>query len=127
MLPTSVRILVCTQRQDMRRSFDTLAAVVRDVMREDPQSGSLYVFVGRHDEHTPPMVLVGGLWHEGGLGRAGSAAVTASGKDAARGPVDQQLRRAVQALGRRRLDAGAQQPLGVRPQLSHRHAVGLHG
>jgi transposase len=47
MLPTSVRILVCTERQDMRRSFDTLAAVVRDVMREEPQSGSLYVFVGK--------------------------------------------------------------------------------
>ncbi len=47
MLPSSVRILVCTERQDMRRSFDTLAAVVRDVMREEPQSGSLYVFVGK--------------------------------------------------------------------------------
>lgn len=47
MLPTSVRILVCTERQDMRRSFDTLAAVVRDVMHEDPQSGALYVFVGK--------------------------------------------------------------------------------
>lgn len=47
MLPTSVRILVCTERQDMRRSFDTLAAVVREVMREEPQSGSLFVFVGK--------------------------------------------------------------------------------
>jgi transposase len=47
MLPTSVRILVCTERQDMRRSFDTLAAVVRDVMGEEPQSGALYVFVGK--------------------------------------------------------------------------------
>ena len=47
MLPTSVRILVCTERQDMRRSFDTLAAVVRDVMHEEPQSGALYVFVGK--------------------------------------------------------------------------------
>ena len=47
MLPSSVRILVCTQRQDMRRSFDTLAAVVRDVMGEEPQSGALYVFVGK--------------------------------------------------------------------------------
>jgi transposase len=46
-LPSSVRILVCTERQDMRRSFDTLAAVVRDVMHEEPQSGSLYVFVGK--------------------------------------------------------------------------------
>jgi transposase len=47
MLPASVRILVCTVRQDMRKSFDTLAAVVRDVLREEPQSGALYVFVGK--------------------------------------------------------------------------------
>lgn len=47
MLPASVRILVCTVRQDMRRSFDTLAAVVRDLLGEDPQSGALYVFVGK--------------------------------------------------------------------------------
>ena len=47
MLPTTVRILLCTVRQDMRRSFDTLSAVVRDVLHEEPQSGALYVFVGK--------------------------------------------------------------------------------
>lgn len=47
MLPASVRIFVCTVPQDMRKSFDTLAAVVRDVLREEPQSGALYVFVGK--------------------------------------------------------------------------------
>ena len=47
MLPAAVRILVCTTRQDMRRSFDTLGAVVRDVLHEEPQSGALYVFVGK--------------------------------------------------------------------------------
>lgn len=47
MLPASVRVLVCTAPQDMRASFDTLAAVVRDVLREEPQSGALYVFVGK--------------------------------------------------------------------------------
>jgi transposase len=31
----------------MRASFDKLAAVVRDVLHEEPQSGSLYVFVGK--------------------------------------------------------------------------------
>jgi transposase len=31
----------------MRRSFDTLAGVVRDVLREEPESGALYVFIGR--------------------------------------------------------------------------------
>jgi transposase len=47
MLPSSTRILVCTQPQDMRKSFDTLALVTREVLGEDPQSGALYVFVGK--------------------------------------------------------------------------------
>ena len=47
MLPPGVRILVCTTRQDMRKSFDTLAAVARDFMAEEPQSGALFVFLGK--------------------------------------------------------------------------------
>lgn len=47
MLPSGVRILVCTQPQDMRKSFDTLALVSRQLFGEDPQSGALYVFVGK--------------------------------------------------------------------------------
>ena len=47
MLPAGVRILVCTEPQDMRRSFDRLAAVTRELLGEDPQSGALYVFVGK--------------------------------------------------------------------------------
>jgi transposase len=47
MLPSSVRILVCTEPQDMRRSFDRLAEVARTVMGEEPQSGTLFVFVGK--------------------------------------------------------------------------------
>lgn len=48
MVPASVRILVCTAPQDMRKSFDTLALVAKQILGEDPQSGSLYVFVGKH-------------------------------------------------------------------------------
>lgn len=47
MLPSSVRILLCTEAQDMRRSFDRLAEVARTVMEEEPQSGTLFVFVGK--------------------------------------------------------------------------------
>lgn len=47
MLPTAMRVLVCTARQDMRKSFDTLAAVVSSTLGESPQSGTLYVFFGR--------------------------------------------------------------------------------
>jgi len=47
MLPSSVRIFVCTVPQDMRRSFDGLALATRQVLNEDPQSGALFVFVNK--------------------------------------------------------------------------------
>lgn len=43
-LPLPVRILVCTKYADMRRSFDGLAALVRDHLGADPLSGHLFVF-----------------------------------------------------------------------------------
>lgn len=47
MLPATVRILVCTEPQDMRRSFDSLALVAQQLLGENPQSGAIYVFVGK--------------------------------------------------------------------------------
>jgi transposase len=47
MLPSTVRVWVCTQPQDMRKSFDGLALVTKQLLGEDPQSGALYVFVGK--------------------------------------------------------------------------------
>ena len=46
-LPPSVRVFVARGVTDMRKSFDTLAALVCDVVDEDPQSGHLFVFVNR--------------------------------------------------------------------------------
>jgi transposase len=46
-IPTSVRIFVCTERQDMRRSFDALALAVQDKLALDPQSGALFVFASK--------------------------------------------------------------------------------
>ena len=43
-LPTSVRIWLATQATDMRKSFDTLAEVVRQQLAGDPLSGQLFVF-----------------------------------------------------------------------------------
>jgi len=34
MIPTSVRIFVCTKPQDLRRSFDALALVAQQVLGE---------------------------------------------------------------------------------------------
>ena len=47
MIPTSVRIFVCSERQDMRRSFDALALVVRERLSLDPESGALFVFASK--------------------------------------------------------------------------------
>jgi transposase len=47
MLPTAVRIFVCTVPQDMRRSFDALALVVQQLLGQDPMCGALYVFVSK--------------------------------------------------------------------------------
>lgn len=47
MIPTTVRIFVCTEPQDMRRSFDGLALAAEQHLEEDPKSGALFVFVNK--------------------------------------------------------------------------------
>ena len=42
-----VRIYLCTGPTDMRKGFDTLAALVREHLGYDPLSGHLFLFVGR--------------------------------------------------------------------------------
>jgi transposase len=49
-LPLPVRILVCTKHADMRRSFDGLAALVREYLGVDPLSGHLFVFRNRRGD-----------------------------------------------------------------------------
>jgi transposase len=46
-LSCAVRIYVAAEAVDLRRGFDALAAAVRSVMRADPMSGHLFVFVNR--------------------------------------------------------------------------------
>lgn len=47
MWPTRVRILVCTEPQDLRRSFDGLALAVRERLGEDPQAGVVVAFANK--------------------------------------------------------------------------------
>ena len=42
-----VRVYLCTSPADMRKGFDTLAAMVRNYLGYDPLSGHLFLFVGR--------------------------------------------------------------------------------
>jgi len=44
------RIYLCTQPTDMRKGFDTLAAMVKDHLRCDPFSRDLFLFVGRNKD-----------------------------------------------------------------------------
>jgi transposase len=43
----NVRIYLCTKPTDMRKSFDGLHTLVRQVFQVDPLSGHLFLFVNR--------------------------------------------------------------------------------
>ena len=49
-LPSAVRIWLATQPTDLRKSFDTLAEVVRQQLHGDPLSGQLFVFRNRRGD-----------------------------------------------------------------------------
>jgi hypothetical protein len=42
-----VRVFVCTQPADMRRSFDGLCGMTRELIAQDPLSGHLFLFRNR--------------------------------------------------------------------------------
>ncbi len=46
-LPPQVRVFLCTRPTDMRKSFDGLHGLVQEVLRQDPLSGDLFVFLNR--------------------------------------------------------------------------------
>src|SRR6185369_1842988 len=46
-MPSEMRIFVCTDAIDMRYGFDRLAQVVRSKVGEDPEAGALFVFANR--------------------------------------------------------------------------------
>jgi transposase len=47
MIPASVRIFVCREPQDLRRSFDGLALATQQHLGQDPRSGALFCFVNK--------------------------------------------------------------------------------
>jgi transposase len=47
MLSPAVKIFLCAQPTDMRRSFDKLAEMTRSILALDPLSGHLFVFFNR--------------------------------------------------------------------------------
>lgn len=45
--PSAVRIYLCREATDMRRSFDGLAMMVQCIIQQDPLSGHVFVFRNR--------------------------------------------------------------------------------
>jgi transposase len=48
--PPAVRIWLCSQPVDLRRSFDGLAEMVRQHLDDDPLSGHVFVFRNRRSD-----------------------------------------------------------------------------
>ena len=46
-VPSKVRIFLCRSAIDMRKGFDGLHGVVLEVLRQDPLSGDLFVFLNK--------------------------------------------------------------------------------
>jgi transposase len=49
-LPASVRVYLCLTPCDMRKSFDSLHALVREHLELDPFAGHLFVFTSRRKD-----------------------------------------------------------------------------
>lgn len=60
--PPAVRIWLATQPTDLRKSFDTLAEVVRQHLQHDPLSGHVFVF---HNKRRDRIKLL--YWDEDGF------------------------------------------------------------
>ena len=60
-LPPTVRIYLAAQPTDLRKSFDSLAAVVREGLQGDPLSGDIFVFRNKAADRIKLLV-----WEEDG-------------------------------------------------------------
>ena len=60
-LPPTVRIWLAAQPADLRKSFDSLAALVRDGLQGDPLSGDIFVFRNKAADRIKLL-----LWEEDG-------------------------------------------------------------
>ena len=57
--PTTVRIYVSARPADMRRGFDGLARMTTEVIKQDPLSGSLFVFRNRRGDRLKILYWLG--------------------------------------------------------------------
>jgi len=57
MLPSAVRIFLCTRPTDMRKSFDGLTGLVQECFGQDPLTGHLFLFVKERARNNFPVSL----------------------------------------------------------------------
>ena len=48
MMPSSIKVWVASQPIDMRKGFNTLAAMIQAELKLDPRNGQLFVFFGKN-------------------------------------------------------------------------------
>lgn len=60
--PPSVRIFLATRPVDMRRQIDGLAALVNEILAQDPFTGHVFVFRGRRADRVKVLV-----WNRNGF------------------------------------------------------------
>jgi transposase len=58
-LPAGVRVLVATRPVDFRRGADGLAATVQSILRQDPFSGTIFVFRSKRADRVKLLVYDG--------------------------------------------------------------------
>jgi transposase len=66
-LPASARILLCAEPTDLRKSFDSLALLVRQALGSDPLSGQLFVFRNKNGDRVKVLVWEGdgfAIWYK---------------------------------------------------------------
>jgi transposase len=61
--PGSLKVFLCTEAADLRKSFTGLWALTVNVLKDDPSSGSLYVFTNQRRNRVKILYWDGtGLW-----------------------------------------------------------------
>ena len=58
-LPSGARVWLATGQTDMRKGYQSLALLVQETLKRDPNGGHLFVFRGRRGD------LIKCLWHDG--------------------------------------------------------------
>ena len=58
-VPSKVRIFLCRRAIDMRKGFEGLHGVVLEVLRQDPLSGDLFVFLNKRRDRVKLLIWDG--------------------------------------------------------------------